>query len=79
MSTDFSSRWVRAGVHTGLIQHNVAIIKERIAPTDVWAVVKANGYGHGAIPVAQAALEAGATGLCVAIVDEGVALAGCSG
>ena len=74
MSTDFSSRWVRIGVHTGLIQHNVAIIKERVAPADVWAVVKANGYGHGAVEVAQAALAAGATGLCVAIVDEGVAL-----
>lgn len=74
MSTDFASRWVRAGVHTGLIQHNVAIIKERIQPAQVWAVVKANGYGHGSVQVAQAALEAGATGLCVAIVDEGVAL-----
>ena len=74
MSTDFSSRWVRAGVHTGIIQHNVAIIKDRIGAADVWAVVKANGYGHGAVQVTQAALEAGATGLCVAIVDEGVAL-----
>jgi alanine racemase len=37
-------------------------------------VVKADAYGHGAVPVAQAALAAGATGLCVAIVDEGVAL-----
>lgn len=74
MSVDFSGRWAWAEVHTGLIQHNVAIIKERIAPAQIWAVVKANGYGHGAIPVAQAALAAGATGLCVAIVDEGVAL-----
>ena len=34
------------------------------------AVVKANGYGHGAIPVAGAALAAGAHGLCVATLDE---------
>ena len=74
MSVDFSGRWAWAEVHTGLIQHNVAIIAERVAPAQIWAVVKANGYGHGAIPVAQAALAAGATGLCVAIVDEGVAL-----
>jgi len=74
MSVDFSGRWGWAEVHTGLIQHNVAIVAERVAPAQVWAVVKANAYGHGAIPVAQAAIQAGAQGLCVAIVDEGVAL-----
>ena len=74
MSVDFSGRWAWAEVHTGLIQHNVAVIAQRVAPAQIWAVVKANGYGHGAIPVAQAALAAGATGLCVAIVDEGVSL-----
>jgi alanine racemase len=74
MSVDFSGRWAWAEVHTGLIQHNVAIVAERVAPAQIWAVVKANAYGHGAVPVAQAALAAGATGLCVAIVDEGVAL-----
>ncbi|HEX6263617.1 MAG TPA: alanine racemase, partial [Actinomycetota bacterium] len=38
------------------------------------AVVKANGYGHGAVPIARAALEAGAEWLGVALVEEGVAL-----
>jgi alanine racemase len=37
-------------------------------------VVKADGYGHGAVHVARAALEAGASGLCVALVGEGLAL-----
>jgi len=74
MSIDFSTRWAWAEVHTGLISHNVAIVAQRTAPVPVWAVVKANGYGHGAVPVANAALAGGATGLCVAIVDEGVAL-----
>lgn len=74
MSVDFSSRWAWAEVHTGLIQHNVAILAQRVAPAHVWAVVKADGYGHGSVPVAQAALAAGATGVCVAIVDEGVVL-----
>jgi len=69
MSADFSSRWAWAEVHTGLIQHNVAIVAERVAPAKVWAVVKANAYGHGAIPVANAALNAGAEGLCVALMD----------
>ncbi len=40
----------------------------------VWAVVKADGYGHGALPVARAALVAGAIGLGVATVDEAHAL-----
>ncbi|CAB4647161.1 unannotated protein [freshwater metagenome] len=74
MSVDFSGRWAWSEVHTGIIQHNVAIIAQRVAPAQIWAVVKANAYGHGAVPVAQAALAAGATGLCVAITDEGVAL-----
>jgi alanine racemase len=74
MSIDFSTRWAWAEVHTGLISHNVAIVAQRTAPIQVWAVVKANGYGHGAVQVANAALAGGATGLCVAIVDEGVAL-----
>jgi alanine racemase len=74
MSVDFSTRWAWAEVHTGLIQHNVAIVAQRVAPAQVWTVVKADAYGHGAVPVAQAALAAGATGVCVAIVDEGVAL-----
>ena len=74
MSIDFSTRWAWAEVHTGLISHNVAIVVQRTAPVPVWVVVKANGYGHGAVPVANAALAGGATGLCVAIVDEGVAL-----
>ena len=74
MSIDFSTRWAWAEVHTGLISHNVAIVAQRTAPVQVWAVVKANGYGHGAVQVATAALAGGATGLCVAIVDEGVAL-----
>ncbi len=38
------------------------------------AVVKADGYGHGAVGVAEAALEAGATWLGVALVEEGLAL-----
>jgi alanine racemase len=38
------------------------------------AVVKGNAYGHGAVPVAHAALAAGASGLCVATLDEALAL-----
>ncbi len=61
---------------------DLAVIKENVAHAvlqqqgkrDVFVVVKANGYSHGAVPVAKAAIAAGATGLCVATIDEGIAL-----
>ncbi len=51
-----------------------AIVAALPAGTLVEAVVKANAYGHGAVPVAHAALAAGARGLCVATLDEALAL-----
>lgn len=57
------------------IKHNINEEMTRKDPlTELWAVVKANGYGHGIIQVAQAAKQAGATGFCVAILDEALAL-----
>ncbi len=56
------------------IRHNVSVIVEAIAPTRLCAVVKADAYGHGDIPVAQAALSGGAEMLAVALVEEGVRL-----
>ena len=69
-----SGRWAWAEVDLGAITHNVGVLREAAAPAEVWAVVKADGYGHGAVNVAGAALAAGATGLCVALVQEGVEL-----
>ncbi len=69
-----SERWAWAMVDLDAIAHNVASVARQVSPADVWAVVKANGYGHGAVPVATAALEAGAAGLCVALTHEGIAL-----
>ena len=63
-----------AEVDLEAVRHNVARLREVAAPAAVCAVVKADGYGHGAVPVARAALEAGATWLAVALVEEGVAL-----
>lgn len=74
MSVDFSSRWAHAEIDSSAIAHNVSTIKTLVAPSRVWAVVKANGYGHGSVEVARAALAGGADGLCVALVDEGVVL-----
>jgi alanine racemase len=56
------------------VRRNVRTLLGALAGTELWAVVKANGYGHGATQVAGAALGAGATGLCVATVPEGLDL-----
>jgi alanine racemase len=67
-------RWAWVDVDLAAIARNVGVLIETVAPAAVWAVVKADGYGHGAAAVARRALEAGAEGLCVALVQEGVAL-----
>jgi alanine racemase len=59
-------------VDLNAIRHNVALLKPREA--ELMAVVKANGYGHGAVPVARAALDGGASWLGVALVEEGIEL-----
>src|SRR5947207_6570545 len=56
------------------LRRNVATLLRALAGAELWAVVKANGYGHGADAVAGAALGAGATALCVATVPEALAL-----
>jgi alanine racemase len=63
-----------AEVSLDAIRANVAELRRIAAPAEVCAVVKADGYGHGAVPVALAALEAGATWLAVAQVPEAAAL-----
>ncbi|BDZ63843.1 alanine racemase [Agromyces mangrovi Wang et al. 2018] len=63
-----------AVVDLGAIRANVARIAEVAAPAAVMAVVKAGAYGHGALPVARAALVGGARLLGVADVDEALAL-----
>lgn len=67
-------RPVWADVDLGAIRHNVEILRRLVAPAEVCAVVKADAYGHGAVPVAAAAVEAGATWLGVALVEEGIEL-----
>ncbi|MCW2278094.1 alanine racemase [Heliophilum fasciatum] len=64
-------RPVWADVDLAAIAANVRNICQHVQPsTQVMAVVKANGYGHGAVPVAKAALDAGATYLGVALLSE---------
>ncbi|MBP2322526.1 alanine racemase [Kibdelosporangium banguiense] len=60
--SDQNAPRAEAVVDLDALRHNVALLAER-AQVAVMAVVKADGYGHGAVPVARAALEAGATWL----------------
>ena len=56
------------------IANNVRVLREHASPAQVMAVVKADGYGHGAVEAARAALGAGAAELGVATVGEALAL-----
>ena len=58
----------------GAIAANWRLLAERTAPAACAAVVKANGYGLGAAPVARALLAAGCHRFFVATLDEGIAL-----
>ena len=68
------NRWAWAEIDLTAYTHNIEYLKSLVAPAEVWAVVKANAYGHGAVPIAKSALTAGASGLCVALASEVVEL-----
>ena len=61
-------------VDLGAIRRNVRALLGVLEGAELWAVVKADGYGHGAADVARAVLGEGAAVLCVATVSEGLAL-----
>jgi alanine racemase len=63
-----------AEIDLSAIRHNVRVLKQRAANTDLMAVVKADAYGHGAVEISRAALEAGADSLAVVTVEEGTQL-----
>ncbi|KAA3637132.1 MAG: alanine racemase [Armatimonadetes bacterium] len=56
------------------IEHNARQIAAHIAPSQLCAVIKADAYGHGDVPVAEVATRGGAAMLAVALVEEGVRL-----
>jgi alanine racemase len=56
------------------LRRNVAALVDAAGGAELWAVVKADAYGHGALDCARTALEAGARALCVATAKEGAAL-----
>jgi alanine racemase len=61
-------------VDLAAVRRNARTLLHALDGSALWAVVKADGYGHGASDVAGAALGAGAAALCVATVPEGLAL-----
>ena len=61
-------------VDLAAVRHNVEVLRAAAPGAALMAVVKADGYGHGAVPVARAALEAGATWLGVCTIEEALAL-----
>jgi alanine racemase len=61
-------------VDLGAVRRNVRTLLRALDDVPLWAVVKADAYGHGAVDVAGAALGSGASALCVATVPEGLAL-----
>ena len=64
--------WV--SVDLTAVAHNVSVFDALVGDSDICAVVKADGYGHGAPAVATAAVNAGATWLAVALIEEAAEL-----
>jgi len=67
-------RPTRAEVNLAALRHNLRVVKRHAAGSKVWAVLKADGYGHGAPAVARTLERAGADGFCVALLEEAVEL-----
>ena len=64
-----------AQIDLGALAHNYSEIKKKLKPgARLCAVVKADAYGHGAVPVARAAVAAGASYLAAAVLSEGIEL-----
>jgi alanine racemase len=74
MSARDAAPFREARIDLDALRSNLAILRERVAPALVMAVVKADAYGHGADLVSRAVADAGADWLGVADLDEGLAL-----
>src|SRR6185437_4056939 len=65
---------LRLEVDEAALRHNALRLSAMLGRSELWAVVKADGYGHGAERAARAALAGGARRIAVATLDEGIAL-----
>lgn len=69
------TRPTKAIINREAIYHNIKKHQKLVGDdVDVFAVVKANGYGHGAVQTAQIAVQAGVNGFCVSLLDEALEL-----
>jgi alanine racemase len=67
-------RPTRAEINLASLRHNLRVLQRMAASAGVWAVLKADGYGHGGKAVARTLERAGAAGVCVALLEEGIEL-----
>lgn len=67
-------RALRAEVDLGRVARNLGRVQAAAGGRGIWGVVKANAYGHGAVPVGRALAAAGAHGLAVSSLEEGLEL-----
>jgi alanine racemase len=75
MQYNIFMRATKAIIHLDRLDRNIAAVRTKIGPEPLICMpVKADAYGHGAVPVARAALKAGVQYLAVATVDEGIEL-----
>jgi alanine racemase len=61
-------------IDLGAVRRNARRLRQKLGEAELWAVVKADGYGHGAVDVAGTVLDEGAGALCVATVAEAIEL-----
>lgn len=74
-ASEAGHRPTRAIIHLSHLRANLEAVRHRVgASCKVWAIIKADAYGHGMLPAAGACLAAGAYGFGVATVDEAVRL-----
>lgn len=67
-------RSTRAEIRLDRLGHNLRAVRAAIGDAAVYAVAKADAYGHGLVPVAERLQREGVEGFCVALVEEGIAL-----
>ncbi len=67
-------RPTRAEVNLAALRANLRTVRGSAEGAAIWAVLKADGYGHGAPAVARTLERAGVNGFCVALFEEGVEL-----
>src|ERR1700690_156435 len=65
-------RPTRAEIDLEALRHNLHVVRKHAGGALVWAVLKADGYGHGAPAGARTLERAGADGFCVALLEEAI-------